>query len=231
MSGPPILVVEDDAKASGLIRLYLEHAGFPVETAFDGRAALERAGREPVPRLIVLDVMIPHVDGLEVCRRLRERSDVPIIMLTAMADEEDKLEGLDRGADDYVVKPFSPRELVARVRAVLRRSPSDDLKGPPVECGGVRLDPIRHSATVRGGPLELTPREFALLLALLRHPGRAFTRGELIERAFGADYAGLERTIDVHVRNLRLKLAAHAAAARLIETVAGVGYRCAPPDA
>jgi DNA-binding response OmpR family regulator len=225
MSPAPILVVEDDAKASGLIRLYLEHAGYAVETAADGPAALDRARREPAPRLIVLDVMLPHVDGFEVCRRLRAESDVPIILVTARVEEEDRLAGLDLGADDYVSKPFSPRELVARVRAVLRRSPDEQPQGPPVERGGVRLDPAAHRVDVHGAAIDLTPREFRLLHALMRAPGRAFTRQELVERALGRDFAGLERTIDAHVKNLRRKLEPAGADPSVIETVAGVGYR------
>ena len=219
----PILVVEDDAKAAGLIRLYLEHAGYPVETAGDGRAALERARREPVPRLIVLDVMLPHIDGFEVCRRLRAESDVPIILVTARVEEDDRLAGLDLGADDYVAKPFSPRELVARVRAVLRRSPSEEPQGPPIERAGVRLDPASHQVRVRGEIVDVTLREFRLLHALMRAPGRAFTRQELVERALGQDFAGLDRTIDAHVKNLRRKLG--SGDTDWIETVPGVGYR------
>ena len=219
----PILVVEDDAKAAGLIRLYLEHAGYPVETAGDGRAALERARREPAPRLIVLDVMLPHVDGFEVCRRLRAESDVPIILVTARVEEDDRLAGLDLGADDYVAKPFSPRELVARVRAVLRRSPSEEPQGPPLSRAGVHLDPASHQVRVRGELVDLTPREFRLLHALMRTQGRAFARQELVERALGRDFAGLDRTIDAHVKNLRRKLG--SGDTDWIETVPGVGYR------
>jgi DNA-binding response OmpR family regulator len=221
----PILVVEDDSKIAGLIRLYLEHAGYAVEAVADGAAALDRAAREPKPRLIVLDVMLPKVDGFEVCRRLRAASDIPIILVTARAGEEDKLAGLDLGADDYLAKPFSPRELVARVRAVLRRSTDDEPQGPPVERAGVRLDPVRHEVLVAGARVDLTPREFILLHALMRAPGRAFTRDELIERAMGEEFEGLDRTIDVHVRNLRRKIEADPASPQRIETVSGIGYR------
>jgi DNA-binding response OmpR family regulator len=224
----PILVVDDDAKAAGLIRLYLEHAGSPVEIAADGRAALERARREPAPRLIVLDVMLPHVDGFEVCRRLRAESDVPIILVTARVGEDDRLAGLDLGADDYVSKPFSPRELVARVRAVMRRSPSEEPQGPPIDRAGVRLDPGSHQVRVRGERVDLTPREFRLLHALMRAPGRAFARQELVERALGHDFAGLDRTIDAHVKNLRRKLG--PGETDWIETVPGVGYRFTERD-
>jgi DNA-binding response OmpR family regulator len=229
MSARRILVVEDDAKVSGLIRLYLEHEGFSVVTAADGRSALDLARAEPAPDLLVLDVMLPGLDGLEVCRRLRAESDVPIIVVTARTSEEDRLEGLELGADDYVSKPFSPRELVARVRAVLRRRPAEEPVGPPLERAGVRLDPGRHEVEVRGERAALTAREFRLLHAMLRAPGRAFTRAELCERALGPDFAGLDRTIDVHVKNLRRKIEPDAAHPTLIETVHGVGYRFTDP--
>jgi len=226
MSAPRslVLVVDDDAKTVASVRLYLEHAGFEVVTAADGTSALARARAMPAPDLIVLDLMLPGIDGLEVCRRLREDSDVPIIMLTARSTEGDRLEGLELGADDYVVKPFSPRELAARVRAVLRRTPGSS-DGPPVKVGALVIDPARHEATLRGAPLDLTPREFRLLEVLARAPGRAFTRAELVERAFGIDSSALDRTIDAHVVNLRRKVESDPAKPALIETVYGVGYR------
>jgi DNA-binding response OmpR family regulator len=224
MGRAPILIVEDDAKTAGLIRLYLEHEGWTVEIAGDGRTALERARATP-PLLVVLDAMLPHVDGFEVCRQLRAESDVPVILVTARTGEEDRLAGLDLGADDYIAKPFSPRELVARVRAVLRRSTPAEPDGPPLERGDLRLDPRRRETWVRGRPVTLTPREFQLLHALMRAPGRAFTRGELVERALGQDFAGLERTVDVHVKNLRRKIEADPGHPRFIVTVPGVGYR------
>ena len=230
MAPPNILIVEDDAKIAHVIRLYLENAGYGVEHAADGRAALERISREPVLQLVVLDRMLPHLDGLEVCRRARAVSDVPILMVTARGAEQDRLEGLDGGADDYLVKPFSPRELVARVRAILRRGPAVAAAALLVERAGVRLDPARHEAIVRGAAVTLTPREFELLLALVRAPGRVFTRTELIERALGHDFEGLDRTIDVHVRNLRRKIEADPSAPRLVETVPGVGYRFTAGD-
>ncbi|MBI1795697.1 MAG: response regulator transcription factor [Candidatus Eisenbacteria bacterium] len=221
---PLILVVDDDAKTVASVRLYLEHAGFAVVTAGDGRTALERARAAPPPDLVVLDLMLPGVDGLAVCRRLREESSVPIIMLTARSTEEDRLEGLDTGADDYVVKPFSPRELTARVRAVLRRVPGSS-DGPPVRAGDLVIDPARHEATLAGVRLDLTPREFRLIEVLARAPGRAFTRAELVERAFGADSNALDRTIDAHIVNLRRKVETDPARPERIETVFGVGYR------
>jgi DNA-binding response OmpR family regulator len=222
-----ILVVDDDAKTVALVRLYLEHAGYDVVTAADGRRALALARAGPPPALIVLDVMLPHIDGREVCRALRAESDVPIIMLTARTDEEDRLESLDQGADDYVVKPFSPRELTARVRAVLRRSPAGAEGGPPIRMPGLLIDPARHEVRARGRAVELTPRELRLLTALARSPGRAFTREELVARAFGPDFEGLDRTIDAHVMNLRKKIEADPASPEWIQTVFGVGYRFA----
>ncbi|NOT32847.1 MAG: response regulator transcription factor [Candidatus Eisenbacteria bacterium] len=230
MATTRILVVEDDAKISEVIRLYLESSGYSVEEVRDGQTALERLTREPVFQLVVLDLMLPRVDGFEVCRRLRATSDVPVLLVTARGAEEDRLAGLDGGADDYLIKPFSPRELVARVRAILRRAPRTPASGPAVERAGVRLDPLRHEATVRGDVTALTPREFALLLALMRTPGRVFTRAELIERALGDEFEGLDRTIDVHVRNLRRKIEPDPAVPRLIETVPGVGYRFSSRD-
>ena len=229
-----ILVVDDDPKTVAALRLYLEHAGYEVAAATDGRQALARARAAPPPDLIVLDLMLPHVDGLTVCRTLRRESDVPIIMLTARTTEEDRLEGLDLGADDYVPKPFSPRELVARVRAVLRRSPAgpenggaDELKGPPIKAGRLTIDPMRREVKVGAKAVDVTPREFRLLLAFARAPGRAFTREELVERAFGPDYDALDRTIDAHVMNLRRKIEPNPAEPVYIQTVFGVGYRFA----
>ena len=220
-----ILVVDDDAKTVSAIRLYLEHGGFQVLVAADGREALSLATTTPPPDLVVLDLMLPGLDGLEVCRRLRETSDIPIIMLTARSTEEDRLEGLELGADDYVVKPFSPRELAARVHAVLRRVPGGAPGGPPIRVGPVTIDAARHEVTVRGDSVGLTPREFRLLEVLARAPGRAFTRAELVARAFGADSEALDRTIDAHVVNLRRKIEADPGRPALIETVFGVGYR------
>jgi DNA-binding response OmpR family regulator len=220
-----ILVVDDDAKTTASVRLYLEHAGYDVDVAADGRAALERARAQPAPDLIVLDRMLPHLDGLAVCRLLRAESAVPVILLTARTTEAERLEGLTQGADDYVSKPFSPRELVARVGVVLRRTRKDD-DGARVVAGSVTIDPLRHEVAVAGQAVTLTPREFALLLALARAPERVFTRQELRDRAFGPDSEALDRTVDAHVVNLRRKLGG----AVLIETVFGVGYRLAKRD-
>lgn len=220
-----ILVVDDDKKTVELIRLYLEKDGYRVLTAYDGRAALELA-RAQIPDLMVLDLMLPHLDGLDLCQALRAESDMPILMLTARVTEEDKLIGLDSGADDYLTKPFSPRELLARVRAILRRSTSSTPVGPSeIHAGELHLDTNRHEARLRGEVLTLTPKEFQLLVTLARAPGKAFTRLELVAQAFGPAYEGLERTIDVHLMNLRRKIEPDPARPVYILTVYGVGYK------
>ncbi|WP_086750080.1 response regulator transcription factor [Streptomyces europaeiscabiei] len=223
-----ILVAEDDEKQSRLIRIYLEREGNAVQVVADGRAALERA-RSAQPDLIVLDVMLPLVDGLDVCRILRAESDVPILLLTARTTEEDMLLGLDLGADDYLTKPYSPRELTARVRALLRRSKKTGGTGEPavLRVGEVRLDTARFEVRVEGRPVALTAKEFSILEALAREPGRVFTRAQIIERAFGFDRDVQERTVDAHVMNLRRKLEVAPGRAGHLETVYGRGYRLA----
>jgi len=230
-----ILVVEDNRKTSAAVKLYLENAGFLVTVAFDGRQALD-AARSVKPDLVVLDLMLPHVNGFEVCRTLQAESAAAVILLTARALEEDKLRGLDLGADDYVTKPFSPRELVARVRAVLRRTAPHtsgehlDAKTPAALLfhGGLAVDAARQQVTAGGRPVALTRSELRLLETMARSPGRAFTRAELVERAFGWDYEGMERTVDAHVKNLRRKLGARTpGGGPWIETVFGIGYRFA----
>lgn len=225
MTNATILVVDDDKKTVDLIQLYLEKDGYRVLAAYDGRQALELA-RQKRPDLVVLDLMLPQVDGLDVCRILRAESKIPIIMLTARTTEEDKLLGLDLGADDYVTKPFSPRELLARVRAVLRRVAEAKTKGPPqVRYDDLIVDLVRHEVRLREEPVHLTPREFKLLETLVREPGRAFTRLELLHEVFGLDYEGLERTVDVHVMNLRKKIEPEPDHPRYVITVPGIGYR------
>ncbi len=227
MANRKILIVDDDKKTVDLIRLYLEKDGYRTLVAYDGRRALELT-RQKRPDLIVLDLMLPEVNGLDVCRILRTESKVPIIMLTAKSTEDDKLLGLDLGADDYVTKPFSPRELLARVRAVLRRIGEERSEGQEqVRAGDLVVDFVRHEVTVRGEPVYLTPKEFKLLETLIREPGRAFTRLELLDRVFGFDYEGLERTIDVHVMNLRKKIEPNPGKPVYIQTVYGVGYKFA----
>jgi len=222
---PTILVVDDDRKTVDLIRLYLEKDGYRVLVAYDGRRALDIARNHRLG-LIILDLMLPQVNGLDVCGELRAESNVPIIMLTAKSTEDDKLLGLDLGADDYVTKPFSPRELVARVRAVLRRGMAEEMTGLElILFDGLEVDFVRHEARVEGSPVHLTPKEFTILEILIKQPGRVFSRLELLELAFGFDYQGFERTVDVHVMNLRKKIEVDPARPRYVQTVYGVGYK------
>jgi two-component system alkaline phosphatase synthesis response regulator PhoP len=223
MSGKKVLVVDDDAKTVELVKLYLNRDGYRVLTAYDGIEALQLA-RESHPDLIVLDLMLPGINGLEICRILRDESDVPIIMLTAMTTDQDRLTGLDLGADDYVTKPFSPRELAARVRAVLRRLPGE--RGPDkIEHGELTVDFLKHEAFLGSKPLNLTPVEFKLLGVLAKEPGRVFSRAQIIDKAFGYDFDGFDRTIDVHILKLRRKLEPDSRHPRYIKTVYGAGYK------
>jgi two-component system alkaline phosphatase synthesis response regulator PhoP len=218
---PLILVVEDDEKTAASLALYLEHDGFRVVHASDGRRALELAARER-PDLVLLDLLLPQIGGMEVCRQLRRAMTVPIIILTARSSENDKLEGLDNGADDYVTKPFSPRELVARVRAVLRRTAATDAGEERLRHDDLTLEPATRRVTSADEEVALTPTEFRLLEVMVRAPGRVFTREALVEQVFGGDFDGFDRTVDVHVKNLRRKI---DRSRPHIETVFGVGYR------
>jgi DNA-binding response OmpR family regulator len=223
-----VLLADDDDTVRDVVRRYLERAGMAVEVVADGGAALARALADP-PDLVVLDLMLPGLSGLEVCRRLRATSSVPIVMLTALGEESDRVLGLELGADDYVTKPFSPRELTLRVRSVLRRSrePAPGPARPAVlRDGDLAVDVAARVATAGGRPLALTVREFDLLAFLLGHPGRAFTRAELLEQVWGWTY-GDQATVTVHVRRLREKLAPGGADPR-VATVWGVGYRYDP---
>jgi len=224
-----ILVVDDERKIVTVLKGYLEQAGFRVVTAGDGQTALTTFRHEK-PDLVILDLMLPGMDGLDVCRILRRESAVPIIMLTACAEEADRLIGLELGADDYVVKPFSPREVVARVRAVLRRVEGEMAPAGLLQAGDIVLDLAGHQATVAGRPVELTPTEFALLATLARAPGRTFTRAQLLQQIQDNPLEGFERTVDVHVRNLRAKIEPDPRNPRYILTVYGVGYKLAEPD-
>lgn len=219
-----ILVVDDELEIAKLVRAYLERAGFAVVTASEGSQALA-VFRHERPNLVVLDLNLPGMDGLDVCRALRRDSDIPIIMLTARIEETDRLIGLELGADDYILKPFSPREVVARVRTVLRRAEGTPVRPDVISAGGVRLDLSQRAASLNDHPLELTTMEFDLLALLIEHPGQVFTRLQLLERAQGTAYAGYERTIDVHIKNLRKKLNDDSQDPHIIETVRGVGYR------
>ncbi len=220
-----ILVIEDDPATADIIRLYAEHAGYTVAHETDGRSGLARALRDP-PDLIVLDVLLPTLDGMQLCRLLRRESDAPVIMLTARTTEDDKIEGLDAGADDYVSKPFSPRELIARIEAVLRRAAEE---GPRrrqrFEFDGLTVDARTREVVVEGQGIALTPAEFDLLLAFCRSAGDVLSRSDLIARAFGFDYEGAERSIDAHVAKLRRKLRLDGRGPERIATVFGVGYR------
>jgi DNA-binding response OmpR family regulator len=224
MSGR-VLVVDDDETVRDVVRRYLERDGHEVVVAGDGESALQLVARQ-VPDLVVLDLMLPGIDGLEVCRRLRQRHSVPIVMLTALGEEEDRVVGLQLGADDYVTKPFSPRELALRVGSVLRRA-----KGAPagpamgeLRDGGLRLDTVARSASLNGAPLALTIREFDLLVFFMVNPGQAFSRPQLLERVWGWDF-GDQSTVTVHVRRLREKIEEDPANPKRIVTVWGVGYR------
>ena len=226
--GVRILVADDDHKLASLVRTYLERAGHAVTLVHDGRAALVECRRRQ-PDLAILDIMMPLLDGQDVCHVLRAESEVPIIFLTARATEDDLVAGLALGADDYVVKPFSPRELVARVETVLRRS-----RGPQpssvVTAGSLVLDEGRHRVAVAGRPIECTPAEFRILRELVSRPHHVFSRAHLLESAFGFDHDALERTIDAHVMNLRRKLEADPREPRRLVTVYGVGYKFVPDD-
>ena len=219
---PLILVVDDEPKVARLTRDYLEKNGFRVMTAGDGQSALGTARREK-PDLVILDLMIPTIDGREVCRILRRESDVPIIMLTALSEEIDQVTGLEIGADDYITKPFSLRTLVARVRALLRRT-RGEVKAPGIiRAGGLEIDSGKYSVTFNGNPIKLTPNEFKLLHLLAGRPGQTLTREQLLDDLHGAA-SGIDRSVDSHIKNLRKKLEA-ASGEPMIETVYGIGYR------
>ena len=227
---PVVLVVDDERKIRDLVRSYLERAGIDVLTTDSGAEAIVMARRSR-PDLVVLDLGLPDVPGDEVAREIREAGDLPILMLTARATEADRVHGLELGADDYVTKPFSPRELVLRVQAVLRRGHGDPSPEGPSAFGGgeLVLDGERREALVRGTPISLTPTEWGLLEALSRTPGRVYSRYELVNQVRGYEFDGYERTIDSHVKNLRRKIEADPHLPRIIETVLGVGYRLGIP--
>ena len=231
MAGETILVVDDEPKIVKTVRAYLESAGFRVVTAGDGQMALT-VYRHEKPSLVILDLGLPGIDGLDVARTLRQEANVPIIMLTARVDETDRLIGLELGADDYVTKPFSPRELVARVRAVLRRAgPEKERALGPVSAGDVIIDLERRQVSVGGRRVDLSPTEFDLLTVLARHPGRVFTRLEILDRVQGYAFEGYERTVDAHVKNLRQKIEPDPKDPRYVLTVYGVGYKFAEHEA
>src|SRR5512147_3053842 len=219
-----IMVVDDEKRLVSLVESYLTQEGYRVVTAHNGKEALTVSRREK-PDLIVLDVMMPEMDGYEFMRKHRAENDTPIILLTARVDDEEKVIGLELGADDYMTKPFRPRELVARVRAVLRRAGQSEPQGATLNVAGVSLDRQTHSVAVNGRAVDLTPSEFDLLAALMASPGRVFSRLDLLDIIQGVRYEGYERTIDTHVKNLRGKIEPDPRSPRYIETVYGIGYR------
>lgn len=221
---PRVLIVDDERKLVQGLVAYFRQAGFETLTAYDGRTALDMARRDR-PDLILLDLMLPELDGMEVCRQLRRSSDVPIIMLTARVEEADMLIGLELGADDYIAKPFSPREVIARSRALLRRASGALSPAAVLRASNVVLDMDRRTVQVSGQPIDLTPMEFELLAALMRNAGRPLSRSQLLDATQGDAYAGYERTIDAHIKNLRRKIEPDPATPRLILTVFGVGYK------
>jgi two-component system alkaline phosphatase synthesis response regulator PhoP len=225
-----ILVVDDELKMVKLVRTYLEGAGFKVVVAYDGQEALT-VFRHEQPDLIVLDLMLPEIDGLDVASTIRRASNVPLIMLTARAEEADRLIGLELGADDYVVKPFSPRELVARVRAVLRRAEAASVRPQVITAGDLTLDLGRREARLAGRHVELTTIQFDLLMILAQRPGQVFSRMQLLDAVQGEAFEGYERTIDAHVKNLRRALGDNPRSPRYILTVRGVGYKFAESEA
>ncbi len=216
-----ILVVDDESNIANLARLYLEQEGFRVETATNGKDGLAKV-EALKPSLVVLDIMMPEMDGFEVCRRVRQISDVPILMLTARADDTDKIVGLELGADDYITKPFNPREMAARVKAILRRYETGQRPTSVLEAGDLHMDLARREATVAGQPISLRTKEFDLLAAFVRNRTIVLTREQLLETVWGYDFLGESRTVDVHVTHLRNKIEGSRVA---IETVRGVGYR------
>lgn len=224
-----VLIIEDEKQIARLVRLYLEEAGFAVVEIHDGAQAIP-AFRHERPDLIVLDLNLPNADGIDICRAIRKESDVPVIMLTARSDEADRLIGLEMGADDYVVKPFSPREVVARVRAVLRRLSRSGASPELMRVGSLMLDLAGYRASIADHSLTLTPSEFEILSTLTRNAGRVLTRLQLLEETQGVAYEGYERTIDQHIKNLRHKMEDETGQPRLIHTVHGVGYRLDPVE-
>lgn len=223
MAGELILVVDDEANILDLARLYLEREGYRVDEAMDGQQALDKI-ESLEPALVILDIMLPEVDGFDVCRRVRAKSDVPIIMLTARDDDVDKIVGLELGADDYMTKPFNPRELVARVKAILRRAESAPRRDDsPIHIGDLTIDPARREINVAGQAIETRTKEFDLLLTLVEHKGIVLSREQLLNLVWGYDFYGQTRTVDVHVAHLRKRIAASEQVR--IDTVTGVGYK------
>lgn len=222
-----ILVVDDEQKIVEVVKSYLEHSGYDVHTAYNGKQALEQFEKVD-PILIILDLMLPDITGEEVCRIIRKRSRVPIIMLTAKVEEEDILKGLDIGADDYVIKPFSPKQLIARVSAVLRRTLENSMSltnSLSFNNGDIIIDNFKHEVKKNGDTINLTPNEYKILVALVKYPSKTFTREELISVAFGDDFEGFDRTVDTHIKNIRQKIEDDPKEPKYLLTVHGIGYR------
>lgn len=223
MASGTIMIVEDEPKIASLLSDYLKKEGYGVTVIGRGDRVVP-AVRETPPDLILLDLMLPGRDGMEICREIRKFSSVPIIMITAKVEEIDRVLGLELGADDYICKPFSPREVVARIRAVFRRLKPETEK-PVLSAGPIELDPVSHRVNLDGVPLELTPTEFGLLKVLMTHAGRVYSRNELLNQVLGYNYEGYDRTIDTHVKNLRKKLGKNSAGREFVQTVYGIGYK------
>lgn len=226
-TGRKILVVDDERKIVDVVRSYLEHEGYEVHVAYDGEQAMLLLDKEQ-PSLVILDLMLPDISGEDICRAIRKQSRVPVIMLTAKVEEEDILKGLDIGADDYVTKPFSPRQLVARVKAVLRRAVEDTAVLSNIMSfnkGDLIVDSLKHEVKKKGQTVYLTPNEYRILLTLMKYPKKAFTREELIDIALGEDFDGFDRTIDTHIKNLRQKIEEDPKHPEYVLTVFGVGYK------
>ena len=219
-----VLVVDDEQKIVEVVKSYLQHSGYEVYTAYNGNKAMA-VFEEVDPDLVILDLMLPDITGEEICKNIRRKSRIPIIMLTAKAEEEDILKGLDIGADDYVLKPFSPRQLVARVAAVLRRSSDALLTTTVIELGDIVIDNLKHEVKKRDSVVNLTPNEYKILLTMIKYPNKTFTREELINIALGEDFEGFDRTVDTHIKNLRQKIEDDPKVPRYLQTVHGVGYR------
>lgn len=219
-----ILIVDDEPQIVKVLNAYLEKAGYQVVTASDGPSAISKFHREK-PDFIILDLNLPEMDGLEICTQIRRDSDVPILMLTARAEEADRLVGLELGADDYIVKPFSPREIVVRVRNILRRTSQNATNSGQIKAGELQIDQVLHTVSIGGRMVELTPTEFDILVVLAKQPKRVFTRLQIMEQAQGSAFEGYERTIDAHIKNIRLKLEENPKKPELIHTVFGIGYK------
>lgn len=219
-----IFVIDDEPQIIKVLQVYLEKAGYQVITAMDGKNVLAIFQREK-PDFMILDLNLPNVDGLEICKAVRRDSNIPILMLTARVEETDRLIGLELGADDYVIKPFSPREVVARVRTIFKRTSADPIKVDVIEVGNLAIDLEKHTVNLAGKPIDLTPTEFEILVTLARHPKRVFTRLQIMEQAQGNAFEGYERTIDAHIKNIRIKLEPNPKKPTYVQTVFGIGYK------